>query len=358
MGFKEEHWSRGRWAFSIGFFLMRFANIEDAICKLKVSLDAIKALEKSPLATLVNDPPRSWHDLQVEEQAAKLIRQLENIPLEKYRLSKSKGGLVDLLWRLIKIKDTRNTLAHGTFAMKDGCTPETPNYCIFSRAQVNERNETVAEAKILHAKDMESQISESTHLEMGLASYAYDLMHAIKIETSPTTCELTLEGRVREGELSLLIGRFMVYMGEIESLVHKVYQSVLDPVYGEKYNSPIIKLNGYWDSLTLSRQIQNLLDCLPHAREYVILRKVIFDLKNSGLVKIRNTLSHARVCHQLSPVSESLALVAVRKTRKASEVITAKDIKSSICMASNFSDSLAEALAIARMSLVNPIKLG
>lgn len=358
MELKEEHWSRQRWGCCIGFFLMRFADIEDAICKLKVSLDTIRALEKNALSTPVNDPPKSWHGLKVEDRAVKLIRQLENTPLEKYSPESAKEELVDLLKRLIKIVDARNALAHGTFAMKDGCAPETPNYCIFSRAQVNERNETVAEAKIIHAKDMESQISESTHIEMKLSASAYDLMRALKLEAIPATYELVPEARVREGELSLLIGHFMVRMGEIEGLVHMVYQSVLDPIYEEECSSPTIKLNGYWDSLTLSERIQDLLDCLPPDQEYARLREVILDLKSSELVNIRNTLSHAKVCHQLSPASDRLELMAVRKTRKTPEVLAAKDIKSSVHMASDFSDSLSEALAIARMLLVKPIQHG
>lgn len=358
MDFNEEHWNKGRWAFSIGFFLMRFANIEDAVCQLKISLDAIKDLERNPLTTLKNEPPKSWHDLRIEEQADKLIRQLESISLEKYKPVKPKEELIKLLRYLSKIKDTRNALAHGAFFMKDGYTPERPNYCIFSRTQLNEKNEAVAEAKVIHVQDMESQISESTYLEVELTSYAHDLMRTLKLEAFPVTYELTFEARAREGNLSLLIGRFMVHMGEIERLVHMVYQLVLDPTYGDKYNSPIVKPNGYWDSLTLSRQVQDLLNRLPCTYEYSNLRGVISDLYNSELIRFRNILSHAKVCHQLSPTSESLVLVALRKTRKKPEIISASEITRLLRMVSDFSDSLDEALSIAEMSLMKPFTTG
>lgn len=350
-------WSRKKWAFHIGFFLMRFANIKDAICMLKISLDTVKHLENYPLATASNAVPKGWYDLQIEEQATKLIRQLEDISLDKYNPKKSKNELISLLHRLIKIKDTRNTLAHGTFAVMSGSTPQTPNYCVFSRAQINEQNNIVSTAKIIPPKEMEFQINESTHIEIGISSYALDLLRTLKVESLPTTYELTFDARAHEARLSLLIGQFMVHMGEIENLVHMVYQSVLDPTYGGEHNSPIIKLNGYWDSLTLSKQIKDLLERLPFTTEYITLREVLHEIADSGLIGTRNTLSHAKVCHQLSPAADSLALVAMRKTRKSPEILSESEVVRSIRIAFNFSNSLSKALAIARMALMKPFNI-
>jgi hypothetical protein len=358
MNVKEEYWPRDRWGFQIGFFLMRFATVEETLTQLKVALDTIQARIKEASTPLKSEPPKSWYEMRAEDQAQKLIRLLEVLPLDNYKSSTSKQSIIDLLLKVDSLNDTRNTLAHGTFAMLDGCTPYTPNYCIFSRAQTNEQNEIVAESKVLHSNDMASQLSEATDVEMGLSSYARELVLVLQPEPSPKIYELTFDARASEASLSFMVGRFMVHMGEIENLIHLVFQTVLDPIYGQEFNSPTIKLNGYWDSLTLAKQVQNLLERLPNTFEFSRLREVIYELQESNLVNHRNLLSHAKVCHRLSVNSEKLQLVAARRTRKTLEIMTVKEVKETIALASKLSDTLSEALAITRMALMKPVKLG
>lgn len=352
----EKQWTKTQWAHAIGFFLMRLANIEITLGQLRGLLTIIERAGPNSAGESMPDVSRSWYDNTLEQQIGKLNGQLRRAAQKMPGGPKQVAEIEALLGRLMAIKCTRNALAHGTFALKEGCYPETPNYCIVSRAQAG-RDGTVSQpAKVLGSDNMALQVSEVAQLELGLSTHVQQLQQRRGVSPPPSTYELTLDSRCCETLLALHFGRFIVYMGEIENLVHTVFQVVVDPVYSEDCRSPRLKLAGYWDSLTLAERLSDL-GRLPNTREYEHLKGVLGEIKQSGLIERRNLLCHAKACYRLSPTSERLDLAAVRRTRKGAEVLSVKAVMESIQTASHFSNALSEALAITEVALMKPVEV-
>lgn len=336
--------SRHQWAQEVGLFLSRLAEIERQTHYIRLLTSSTpEQCTANPLTLAMLT--KNWLNLSFEQRLDKLIDQFNKDP----RLT----GCNPFLEAIRPLLEIRNVVSHGGFAMKDGSTSERPNYCMWrypDKSACDVGGDCPSRSNVVHIEQIEEAMSQEMHIISGLNNFTHALCAENGLDVSePQEKLLSFEQRFAGADLQLAIGRLIVASGEIECMVVRIYQQILDPEYVGLSLSPVIKLTGYWLELSLKEKVDDLLKKLPDYAEYRLLRNVLREILE--LIPFRNTLAHSMVRYETSPTRE-VQLAAVRLERSGPKIIPAAEVRARIIKSIQLSDDLSEAIAVVVFLLV------
>ncbi|MGF6455294.1 hypothetical protein [Pseudomonas frederiksbergensis] len=329
--------SRAQWGHGIGMFFGRLAEIERQTHYLRLLSNATPRQEEVTTISL-NQLSKTWVNLSFEDRLNKLITECTRDERLKH--------FEPYLYNTKSLIDVRNVLSHGSFAVKEGSTPEKPNYCVWcfpEDASSNSQDAQPAHLDVVHIEQLEEGMTNALHITLGLDRLIEAFSKEGKFDVSEShEKQLSLDQRYASSVLQLNIGQLITSMGAIELMIVGIYQNILNPKYDDRSLNPIRKLTGYWLSLTLKRKVDDLLEKLPETGEHVLMRKVLREV--GELIAFRNILTHSIVRYEISDTGVQ-QLVAVRHVRSGLETIPKKEVITQIKKSMALSDDLSEAMA-------------
>ena len=335
--------TRSEWAYSIGMFLARLAEIERQTHYIRLLWNAAAEGVTDPIS--LKKLSKNWVNLSFEERLDKLVAEVAR--------SEHQTEFLTYFDKTKALLDLRNVLSHGTFAMKDGSNPEAPNYCIWcfpEKTDPDAKTDRPSRDDVVHIEQLEESMTDALDVIFGLDSLIKSFSKGRDIDVSETSNQhLSPEQRHASSMLQLNTGLLMVAMAEIEWMTINIYQSILHPEYDDLSSSPKRKLDGYWLSSTLKMKVDDLLKKLPKTGEHLFLMEVLREVRD--LIAVRNTLAHSIIRYEISDTG-ALQLAAIRHVRQGLEKIPKKEVLAQIKKSMELSNKLSEAIARVSFQLI------
>ncbi|KPC37887.1 Uncharacterized protein AC509_2034 [Pseudomonas amygdali pv. morsprunorum] len=329
--------SRHQWALEVGLFLSRLAEIERQTHYIRLLANSTPEPYAATLSLAMLT--KNWLNLTFEQRLDKLIDQINKTP----KLT----GCEPFLVAIRPLLEIRNVVSHGGFALKDGSTPERPNYCMWpypEKSACDGGGDCPSRSNVVHIEQIEEAMNQEMHIISGLDNFIQALCAENGLDVNdPHEKLLSVEQRFAGADLQLAIGKLIVASGEIECMVVRIYQQILEPEYAGLSLSPVVKQIGYWLELSLKDKTDDLLKKLPDYAEYQFLRNVLREVLE--LIPSRNTLAHSMVRYEASPTG-GVQLAAVRLERSGPKILSAAEVRARIIKSIQLSGDLSEAIAV------------